>query len=226
MVYSHKLIPKAAQKTSTWSGGTTTELAIYPEDSSYAARNFQWRLSTAVVTAAESTFTALPDWHRLLMVLSGSMQLTHAGHHQVTLRPFEQDSFSGSWSTHCAGMGQDFNLMLAAGWRGRLQAISLADGEKTGAGAAGAAAGAMTGVTGSMALTDGSTEAFYCYAGVAQVNEITMHAGDFLLLQPAEMLQPATEVPVAAKGLTVRITGCHGPVQLIRATISRTERGL
>jgi len=220
MSYLHKLIPKTAQKTSAWSGGTTTELAIYPEGSSYAARNFQWRLSTAVVTAAESTFTALPDWHRLLMVLAGSMQLTHAGHHQVTLRPYEQDSFSGSWSTQCVGTGQDFNLMLAAGWQGFLEAISLADGEITGAGAAGAAAGAMAAVTGTMALTDGSTEAFYCYAGEAQVNEITMNTGDFLLLQPVEMPQ-SSEVPEPVKQLVIRVTAVHGPVQMIRASISR-----
>lgn len=211
MFYSNKLIPKSAQKTSSWSGGTTTELAIFPEDASYAARNFQWRLSTALVTAAESTFTALPGWHRLLMVLNGSMQLTHADHHRVTLRPFEQDSFSGSWSTHCVGTGQDFNLMLAAGWQGRLQAISLADGEIT---------GAMAGVTGAMALTYGATEAFYCYAGEAQVNGITMNTGDFLLLQP-------TEMPQAAKGsepekeLAFRITASHGPVQMIQASIGR-----
>ncbi|HBL50182.1 MAG TPA: hypothetical protein DDZ65_08060 [Firmicutes bacterium] len=215
MDYIHKLIPKTAQKTSTWSGGTTTELAIFPEGSSYAARNFQWRLSTALVTAAESTFTALPGWHRLLMVLNGSMQLTHAGHHQVTLRPFEQDAFSGNWITHCAGMGQDFNLMLAAGWQGRLQALSLADGERTGAMAA----------TGAGTVTDGATEAFYCYVGAAQVNEITMNTGDFLLLEPVEMLGSA-EVPKPAKAsqpLVVRIAACHGPAKLIRATINRIE---
>ena len=215
MVYLHKLIPKTAQKTTTWPGGTTTELAVFPEGSSYAARNFQWRLSTALVTAAESTFTALPGWHRLLMVLNGSMQLTHAGHHQVTLRPFEQDAFSGNWITHCAGMGQDFNLMLAAGWQGRLQALSLADGERTGAMAA----------TGAGTVTDGATEAFYCYVGAAQVNEITMNTGDFLLLEPVEMLGSA-EVPKPAKAsqpLVVRIAACHGPAKLIRATINRIE---
>lgn len=227
-VYSYRLIPRAAQKTSAWSGGTTTELAIFPEDASYAARNFQWRLSTAIVTAEESTFTALPDWHRLLMVLAGSMQLTHAGHHQVTLQPFEQDSFSGNWSTHCVGQGQDFNLMLAAGWQGRLQAHTMAEGEKVY----------------EIAISDGSdgsTEAFYCFAGQLKAHlslpllpseasdseidvEVEVHKGDFLLLQPIVLEEKASE-----RGHSGRIrfsaTGHdHEPVQLIHASIIRVKK--
>jgi environmental stress-induced protein Ves len=227
-VYSYRLIPRVAQKTSAWSGGTTTELAIFPEDASYAARNFQWRLSTAIVTAEESTFTALPDWHRLLMVLAGSMQLTHAGHHQVTLQPFEQDSFSGNWSTHCVGQGQDFNLMLAAGWQGRLQTHTMAEGEKVY----------------EIAISDGSdgsTEAFYCFAGRLKAHlslpllpseasdseidvEVEVHKGDFLLLQPIVLEEKASE-----RGHSGRIrfsaTGHdHEPVQLIHASIIRVKK--
>lgn len=55
-----KVITKEQQKTSTWSGGTTTQLAIYPEDADYGKRNFTWRLSSATVEAEESVFTSLP----------------------------------------------------------------------------------------------------------------------------------------------------------------------
>jgi environmental stress-induced protein Ves len=213
-VYSYRLIPRAAQKTSAWSGGTTTELAIFLEDASYAARNFQWRLSTAIVTAEESTFTALPDWHRLLMVLAGSMQLTHAGHHQVTLQPFEQDSFSGNWSTHCVGQGQDFNLMLAAGWQGRLQTHTMAEGEKVY----------------EIAISDGSdgsTEAFYCFAGQLKAHlslpllpseasdseidvEVEVHKGDFLLLQPIVLEEKASERGHSGQGAQGAQSGRSG----------------
>lgn len=227
-VYSYRLIPRAAQKTSAWSGGTTTELAIFPEDASYAARNFQWRLSTAIVTAEESTFTALPDWHRLLMVLAGSMQLTHAGHHQVTLQPFEQDSFSGNWSTHCVGQGQDFNLMLAAGWQGRLQTHTMAEGEKVY----------------EIAISDGSdgsTEAFYCFAGQLKAHlslpllpseasdseidvEVEVHKGDFLLLQPIVLEEKASERGHSGQ-IRFSATGHdHEPVQLIHASIIRVKK--
>lgn len=242
MAYLFKPAPKSIQKTSAWSGGTTTELAIFPEGASYTARDFQWRLSTAVVTAAESTFTALPDWHRLLMVLAGSMQLTHTGHHQITLDPFEQDRFSGSWTTHCCGAGQDFNLMLAAGWQGSLQARFLAEGESI-----------------TVEVPNGSTEAFYCYAGQLKMllppppplplppspppsplslsqpwpqqprpqvseSEIKMGAGDFLLLQPVSETGQfyCGEVRYQQNrqnGWLIKISACNGQVQLIQASI-------
>ncbi len=156
----------------TWSGGTTTELAIFPPGASYASRDFQWRLSTAVVTASESTFTSLPGYHRLLMVLSGEMHLKHAGQHQATLRPFEQDSFSGGWTTHCAGTGRDFNLMLGAGWRGSLQAIRM---DEDGA------------ISLEPAASD-ATEAFYCVSGQARIVlpgelRLLLGTGDFMILQ-------------------------------------------
>ena len=36
MCYSIELIRKEEQKTTNWSGGTTTELAIYPKDAIYS----------------------------------------------------------------------------------------------------------------------------------------------------------------------------------------------
>ena len=40
---SEKMSVKKAEEfsTSNWSGGTTTQLYIYPEDGNYAERNFQ-----------------------------------------------------------------------------------------------------------------------------------------------------------------------------------------
>ena len=58
--------------TSAWSGGTTTELGIGPEGSRYADREFLWRISSATVDLEESTFTALPDYDRIIMTLEGT----------------------------------------------------------------------------------------------------------------------------------------------------------
>ena len=46
---------------SRWSGGTTTQIALFPPESSYAGRDFLWRVSSAVVEDGESAFTPLPD---------------------------------------------------------------------------------------------------------------------------------------------------------------------
>ena len=45
--------------TSKWSGGSTTELFIWPKDASYAERRFNIRISTATVDVESSTFTRL-----------------------------------------------------------------------------------------------------------------------------------------------------------------------
>lgn len=124
--YEIQIIRKAEQKTSNWSGGTTTELAIYPKHASYAKRNFVWRLSSAIVNTEESIFTSLPGFWRLIMIIEGEMLLKHEGHHDIYLKPFEQDSFSGGWITRSyGGKVRDFNLMIAEGYNGELKAIEI-----------------------------------------------------------------------------------------------------
>ncbi len=112
--------------TGTWSGGSTTELFIWPEGASYAARQFAIRISSARVDLDESDFTALPGVQRYILPLSGSFTLTHPGQRPVTLAPMDRPySFSGELPTHCVGRATDFNLMLQ-GVRGEM---TLAAGE-------------------------------------------------------------------------------------------------
>ena len=63
--------------TSKWTGGTTRQLAIFPQESKYLERNFVWRLSSATCDLEETTFSKLPDYDRVLMVLSGDVVLAH-----------------------------------------------------------------------------------------------------------------------------------------------------
>lgn len=127
MKNSGVIVRRGDQKTSEWSGGSTTELAIYPEDAEYKKRNFKWRISTASMKSEESTFTPLPGYWRLLMATGGEFTLQHRDRHETRLKPFEQDQFSGAWTTLCSGCGEDLNLMLAAGYRGELKAVPIAD---------------------------------------------------------------------------------------------------
>ncbi|MEO9534049.1 MAG: HutD family protein [Crocinitomicaceae bacterium] len=108
-----------------WSGGTTTELFIYPEGAEYADLNFHFRLSTATVEVEESTFTSLPGVNRTLMVLYGQMDLIHEAQHKTSLLPFEQDEFKGDWITHSAGKCVDFNLMCRGKTSGELTGFAL-----------------------------------------------------------------------------------------------------
>ncbi len=109
--------------TGKWSGGTTTQLAIFPAKSSYLDRNFVWRLSSATVDTEESDFTRLPDYDRVLMVLKGEAVLSYEGERVVRLKELEQDRFDGAWKTKSFGKITDFNLMVRKGNEGYLDVI-------------------------------------------------------------------------------------------------------
>lgn len=124
------VIKSKNHKTSEWSGGTTTELYIYPSESEYIKKNFKFRLSSARVYEEESTFTILPKIDRKLMVLEGELLLQHENHHTIKLKEFDQDSFCGDWKTKSLGKARDFNLMTSEGCTGTLEHIHIKSNNK------------------------------------------------------------------------------------------------
>ena len=129
MTYKIEIIRKEELCTSFWAGGTTTQLAIYPEDAIYSERNFKWRLSTAKVEVEESVFTSLPNINRIIMIVKGELILEHEGHPGCVLKEFDQHHFSGSWRTKSFGKVIDFNLMMREDCEGELGAIHLDVGQ-------------------------------------------------------------------------------------------------
>ena len=106
-------LTEADYKTSRWSGGTTTELFIWPQGADYGKREFSFRISSAVVELEESDFTALPGVMRYITPLTGGFTLIHPGKTPVVMGPVaEPYRFSGEEPTHCVGRATDFNLML------------------------------------------------------------------------------------------------------------------
>jgi len=124
------IVKKSQYRTSQWSGGTTTELLIYPSDSSYIDRSFKWRISSAEVEASESEFTNLTGITRHIMVTDGQLTLDHENLYKKVLDPFQQDSFMGDWKTVSHGKARDFNLMLAEGFTGSLETCFLEEGKQ------------------------------------------------------------------------------------------------
>ena len=124
MVMNYQIIKAASCTTTPWSGGTTTELFIYPMLSKYATRNFNFRLSTATVNVQESTFTSLPGITRTLMVLEGEMTLLHKSHHTAKLGKFDSDNFKGDWKTASIGKCLDFNLMTMGNTHGTVESLN------------------------------------------------------------------------------------------------------
>lgn len=124
-----KIIRKSEQITSAWSGGTTTQLFIYPENASYQERNFLFRISTAKVDVEESVFTKLPGISRQIMILDGILKLEHTGRYTKILHKFETDYFDGNWETKGYGKVTDFNLMTNGKVQGSLIGKSLKKNE-------------------------------------------------------------------------------------------------
>jgi len=123
-----KLIKKNELKVSSWSGGTTTQLAIYPESAIYAEKNFQFRISTATVEVKESDFTKLTGVSRKLMILNGTLKLEHLDRYTKTLNKFDIDTFEGDWQTKSFGRVTDFNLMTTGDTSGEIKGLSIKEG--------------------------------------------------------------------------------------------------
>lgn len=108
-----------------WSGGSTTQLVIYPENSEYKKLNFDFRISTARIEIEESVFTVLPNVSRKLMILDGEITIKHSNHYSKILKKFDQVNFSGDWETKSLGKATDFNLMTRGRAVGEIEAISV-----------------------------------------------------------------------------------------------------
>ncbi len=119
------IISSNSFKSTTWPGGTTTELFIFPATADYQQRDFDFRISTAKVEVEQSDFSSLSGYYRKLMVLHGTVALNHEGHHSKKLNKFEVDEFEGDWKTISVGKCVDFNLMIKPGLAGSISGQSL-----------------------------------------------------------------------------------------------------
>ena len=174
-----KLRP-ADYTVSTWSGGTTTQIAIAPEGARYADRDFLWRVSSATVELEESDFTPLPDYLRQIATLEGEITLRPKGGAPLRLRPYEVHAFDGADDTHSVGRCRDFNLMLRRdAAEGEMQALLL-DGR-------------------CVVAPDPGTETLllFCAEGCCAVTgpdgRETLQAGETLLLTPSGPLTLETD---------------------------------
>ena len=120
-----KKLTEKNYKISNWSGGTTTQLAIYPEDADYAKREFGWRISSATVELEHSIFTSLPDVNRILAPLEGELALSFNGEEPIRLKPLEQVAFSGFTPTESWGKVVDFNVMTSPDRQAKLETFDV-----------------------------------------------------------------------------------------------------
>lgn len=182
--------------TSRWSGGKTTQLAIYPENCNYADQDFIWRISSATVDVPESDFTKLPDYKRILVILEGEMTLSYADGRQVNLKKFEQDAFDGGDSVKSFGKAKDFNLMYQKENEGNVEILDLSDE-------------VINIPLGGFEKYDNQFHCFYC---IGERAEIAYHIEN-IALKKGDLLEIRS---VSQKKIELKIKG-HG--KLIKADI-------
>lgn len=170
-------LTKQDYTVSRWSGGSTTQLAIFPPGAVYARQNFLWRLSSATVELERSDFTPLPDYQRYITVLDGAMALAHDGGSPLSLVPGQVHTFDGGSVTCSEGRCTDYNLMVRKGrCTGSLSALALPGG-------------------GRRTVAPGGTLAVFCRSG-----SVTLTAGaETVTLAPGECALAEETVTLAAE---------------------------
>ncbi len=158
-----KLIKSENLITKNWSGGRTKELYIFPENKLYENRDFDFRISSATVEVSESTFTSLPNYNRVLMILEGELFIEHINHHSINLKQFDIDEFSGEWETHSKGKVTDFNLIMNKSLNGNIK---------------------LRKICGKYNTTKKTNEilVFYCYEGTCFINGELLNTFDVLII--------------------------------------------
>lgn len=117
---------------STWAGGKTTQLYLSPEGASLGERNFDWRISSAVVEIEESEFSPFEGYERILIPLEGTLSMEHETENGLinqSVDEFELARFSGSWKTKGKGKLTDFNLIFKPEYSPKVSVNNLKSGE-------------------------------------------------------------------------------------------------
>ncbi len=164
-----KIVTTSDFLISTWAGGKTTQLYISPEHASLGERNFDWRISSAVVAVEESEFSLFEGYERILIPLEGTLQMEHEtenGLMNQSVNEFELARFSGSWKTKGKGKLIDFNLIFKPEYTPKVAVYSFEKGE-------------------SHSFTE---TALYLHRGTLEKNQLKMEAPALILNEEHELL--------------------------------------
>ena len=152
-------------KVVNWANGTSTELFVFPADGNFQTRDFTFRISTATVEAEETTFSDFSSLTRILMILEGNITLIHEDRYAKELKPFDQDTFDGSWPTKSKGKVRDFNVMFKENVAGNVTHFAINTGESE-----------------SFSLS-GTHDFFFVQNGSFRLNDLELQKNDLLIIE-------------------------------------------
>ena len=120
-----KIIRRDSLLKEEWSGGSTTEIMIFPPGTSYNSRDFLWRLSEATIEEENTTFTKLNGFYRITLVLEGQLTLKHEGFEPVCLNTLDQNHYKGHWLTVSEGKVMNLNLIYDSSFTATMETIRV-----------------------------------------------------------------------------------------------------
>jgi environmental stress-induced protein Ves len=94
--------------------GTTTQIAIFPENASLQKGDFLWRVSMATIFE-DGLFSRFPGFNRFITVLEGEGVRLHFEDREELLSPKDVLEFSGEREVRCVRLGtkvRDLNLIF------------------------------------------------------------------------------------------------------------------
>lgn len=115
---------------SKWAGGESRQYYIYPPESSYASRNFMFRVSMATSSHSdeEAKYSNLENFTRYLVMLDGTAHVYHKNQYDIILNPYENiDVFDGGWDSSASGKVVDFNLMTSKDLSAGMSVVDKSD---------------------------------------------------------------------------------------------------
>ena len=115
---------------SNWSGGSTTQLYIYPANATLQELNFDLRISSAIIEVESSNFTKFPGYQRIIFPLEGILTLQHDQNKAYQLQPFELSTFNGESDTSGQGKVKDFNIIFKPSISPQVTIIELSNKEE------------------------------------------------------------------------------------------------
>ncbi len=126
-----KIIRKQDYKINEWTGGITREICISPETAGLGARNFDIRISSAVINLTESDFSDFSGYTRYIMPIDGDITL-FIRNEEIRLEKDKPFKFRGSdkvSSTNTKG-ATDFNVIFRESMNVAVQVCNNAKSEE------------------------------------------------------------------------------------------------
>lgn len=106
------IIKKNNIQPNIWDGGKTYQYYIYPQQSNYQTKDFQFRISVASIEKKPSDFTKFHGFNRYLIMLNSELEIIRNNKKEQYLQQ-QLFSFDSDDTIQSYTLGMDFNLMIS-----------------------------------------------------------------------------------------------------------------